>query len=148
MRKSTWLTAAFGTVLLATPVLAQMQQQYAPPGRSDALNEMERERRNAGPPSVPMQNRDGAVADDVDARGVQEWLTQAKAAIGRGNLGQANEFLERAETRMLSRSTVPSRAGEPMASPLLGSISGAREALRNRDRQGAMRQIDVALRGG
>jgi hypothetical protein len=146
MRKSTWLTAAFGTVLLATPALAQMQQ-YAAPGLSDSLTEMERQRRNPGPPSVPMQNRDGAVADDVDARGVHDWLMQAKAAIGRGNLGQANEFLERAETRLLSRSTDPSMAGSPAAGPRLNSISGAREALRNRDRNGAMQQIDMALRG-
>lgn len=146
MRTSTWLTAAFGTVLLATPALAQTQQ-YAAPGRSDSLTEMERERRNPGPPSVPLQNRDGAVADDVDARNVQDWLMQAKAAIGRGQLGQANEFLERAETRLLSRSTEPSRAGMPASGPRLTSISGAREALRNRDRNGAMQQIDMALRG-
>ncbi|TCH96698.1 hypothetical protein EJV46_19140 [Roseococcus sp. SYP-B2431] len=146
MRKSTWLTAAFGTVLLAAPALAQMQP-YGAPGRSDSLTEMERERRNSGPPSVPMQNRDGAVADDIDARGVQDWLMQAKAAIGRGNLGQANEFLERAETRLLSRSTEPSRAGTPAAGPRISSISSAREALRKRDRQEAMRQIEMALRG-
>jgi hypothetical protein len=146
MRKSTWLTAAFGTVLLATPALAQMQQ-YGTPRRSDSLTEMERERRNPGPPSVPMQNRDGAVADDVDARGVHDWLMQAKAAIGRGQFGQANEFLERAETRLLSRSTDPSRAGEPAAGPRLSSISGAREALRKRDRNEAMRQIEMALGG-
>jgi hypothetical protein len=146
MRKSTWLTAAFGTVLLATPALAQMQQ-YGAPRRSDSLTEIERERRNPGPPSVPLQNRDGAVADDVDARNVHDWLMQAKSAIGRGNLGQANEFLERAETRMLSRSTEPARAGEPAAGPRLSSISGAREALRKRDRNEAMRQIEMALRG-
>lgn len=146
MRKSTWLTAAFGTVLLATPALAQMQQ-YSTPGRSDSLTEMERQRRNPGPPSVPMQNRDGAIADDMDARGVQEWLMQAKAAIGRGQLGQANEFLERAETRLLSRSTDPAMAGSPASGPRVASISGAREALRNRDRNEAMRQIEMALRG-
>ncbi|MDB5379970.1 MAG: hypothetical protein JWR00_4416 [Rubritepida sp.] len=146
MRKSTWLTCALGTVLLATPALAQMKQN-APPGRSDSLTEMERQRRNPGPPSVPMQNRDGATADEIEARGVRDWLMQAKAAIGRGQLGQANEFLERAETRMLSRSTEPDRAGQPAAWPRLSAISGAREALRNRDRNGAMQQIEMALGG-
>lgn len=146
MRKSPWLYAAFGTVLLAAPALAQMQQP-ANPGRADSLSEMEHQRRSPGPSSVPMQNRDGALADGVDARGVQEWLMQAKAAIGRGQLGQANEFLERAETRLLSRSTDPSRAGEPASGPRLNSISGARQALRNRDRSGAIQQIDQALGG-
>jgi len=146
MRRSTWLTAALGTVILATPALAQTQQ-YSAPGRNDSLTEMERQGRNPGAPSVPMQNRDGAVADDMDARGVNEWLMQAKAAIGRGQFGQANEFLERAETRMLSRSTSPDRAGEPASSPRLSSISGAREALRKRDRNGALQQIEAALRG-
>lgn len=146
MRKSPWLYAAFGTVLLAAPALAQMQQ-YANPGRADSLSEMERERRNPGPPSVTLQNRDGALADGVDARNVHDWLMQAKAAITRGQLGQANEFLERAETRLLSRSTDPSLAGSPAAGPRLSSISGARQALRNRDRSGALQQIDQALAG-
>lgn len=146
MRKSPWLYAAVGTVLLSAPALAQMQQ-YGSPGRADSMSEMQRERRNPGPPSVPLQNRDGAVADEVDARGAHDWLNQAKVAISRGNLGQANEFLERAETRLLSRSTEPSRAGEPASGPRLSSISGAREALRNRDRRGALQQIDQALGG-
>ncbi|WP_421990854.1 hypothetical protein [Roseococcus sp.] len=147
MRNRTWLPAAVGAILLATPALAQAQH-YSNPGRSDALTEMERERRNAGPPSVPLQNRDGAVADDIDARNVRDWLMQAKAAIGRGQMGQANEFLERAETRLLSRSTEPSRAGEPASGPRVESIAGARQALRNRDRQEAIRQIETAFRGG
>lgn len=146
MRNSTWLTAALGTALLATPALAQVQH-YTDPSRGGAISEMERERHSAGPPSVPMQDRDSNIADDIDARGIHGWLMQAKAAIGRGQLGQANEFLERAETRLLSRSTAPDRAGQPMATPRLTTISGAREALRNRDRRGAMQQIDLALGG-
>lgn len=146
MRNTAWLTAVLGTALLATPALAQVRH-YTGPGGDGAMSEMERQRHSAGPPSVPMQDRDSAIADDIDARGIQDWLMQAKAAIGRGQLGQANEFLERAETRMLSRSTAPERANQPMASRRVTAISGAREALRNRDRRGALEQIDMALGG-
>nr|WP_314072524.1 hypothetical protein [uncultured Roseococcus sp.] len=143
MRRTTWLTAALGVTMIATPVLAQTQHHP----RNDTMREMQRERQDPNMSAVPRQDRDSTVADDVDARGIHDWLRQAKAAIGRGQIGQANEFLERAETRMLSRSTAPERAGQPMASPRLTAISSAREALRNRDRREAMRQIDAALGG-
>ncbi|WP_424810950.1 hypothetical protein [Roseococcus sp. YIM B11640] len=149
MRKISWIYAALGTIAIAAPAFAQTQPM-SPMHRSadPAMTEMQRERGNPGTPSVTHQNQVGRAADAMGAEGVHDWLNQAKLAINRGQLGQANEFLERAESRLLTRSTEPVRAGEPSAQPRVAAISSAREALRQRNRSEAVRQIDVALGAG
>ena len=79
-------------------------------------------------------------------QGSREWLKQAQDALRAGQFGEANEYLERATTRLLSRSTDPSRAGEPMQDNRLAHIVDARQALYRRDRREADRQIDMAIR--
>lgn len=140
------LYAALAAATLTAPALAQTAATPAPmPGRDGAITEMQRPG-----PAVPQQNRAGASADAIaDAQsGSTEFLKQAQAAVRTGNLGVANELLERAATRMLSRSTLATEAGAPMRDPRLERIAAARAALQSRDRAEALRQIDQALAAG
>lgn len=116
----------------------------------DGITEMQRERNRRGEPWVPAQNRESRIGDELasEIRDVRGWLMESQRALRRGQLGQANEFLERAETRILTRSTEPVRAGEPMRDGVISYIAAARQALWRRDRREAERQIDMALRAG
>ncbi|MDB5414376.1 MAG: hypothetical protein JWR10_2711 [Rubritepida sp.] len=158
MKTTNLIYAALGSLLIAGPALAQSQMEMKDrqdrmerPRGGDSMGEMERERGgNSDRPWVPGQNRDGRFADNMRGErvAVQDWLKEAQEAVRQGNFGRANEFLERAATRMLSRGTEASRAGEAMESRSLRHINDAREALRHRDRREAMRQIDMALSAG
>lgn len=141
MQRFPMLAAA--ALLLAAPAFAQPQ-----PGKGDdGIAEQHREMRRQGEAFVPHQNRESRRGDALahDNQGSREWLKQAQDALQAGQLGQANEYLERAATRLLSRSTEPSRAGEPMRDIRLSHIADAREALFRRDRRAAERQIAMAI---
>ncbi len=73
------------------------------------------------------------------------FLRAARDALAAGRTGEAQEALERAETRALSRPVRPSLARQPSGSPLVQQIAQARTALSGGDRQGAIRLIDSAL---
>lgn len=75
----------------------------------------------------------------------EAYLAAARAALAQGKTGMAQEALERAETRILSRSTDPSMAATPDDTPLIQQIRAARQALANRDTRGAQAAIGVAL---
>lgn len=75
----------------------------------------------------------------------EAYLAAARAALAQGKTGMAQEALERAETRILSRSTDPSMAATPADMPLIQQIGAARQALANRDTRGAQAAIGVAL---
>ena len=143
-----WGLVALGAMAIAMPVAAQAPATK--PTGDAAITEMQRQQANPGVPAVPNQNREGAMADarDADWVGTRQWLTEARDAVDHGNFGSANELLERAATRMLSRSVVTSMAAEPMHDARLRQITLAREAVLRRDRGEAMRQIDLALARG
>ena len=134
------------SLLLASPAIAQ---PYPDKGdrREDGMTEQRREMMRHGEASVPQQNRESRRGDALEEmQGRREWLKEAQDALRAGQPGQANEYLERAATRLLSRSIEPSRAGEPMRDNRLMHIAGAREALYRRDRREAERQIEMAIR--
>ncbi|MBW6400032.1 hypothetical protein KPL78_19385 [Roseomonas sp. HJA6] len=138
--------AGVGILLCSAPVLAQ-QAPKSPAGDA-AITEMQQQQRaNPSTPYVPNQNREAAVADtrDGDWMDARQWLVQAQAAMRAGDMGAANEFLERAQTRILSRSTPAALAAEPMRGERALQITAAREALQRRDGAEAMRQIDLTL---
>jgi hypothetical protein len=130
--------AAFGLALLAAPALAQQRGGMM---GGDA------------PSSAAMTPQNRATAD-VDRMhkgngtngGPAELLRSAQTAMRRGQTAQANELLERAETRLLLRA---SAAAEPAARPAQGEpahhVSEARRALMNRDRAEAMRHTNLAI---
>lgn len=72
-------------------------------------------------------------------------LAAAQRALASGKTGAAQEALERAETRLLSRSTDPSAAATPADMPMVQQIGQARQALATRDIAGARSAIRAAL---
>jgi hypothetical protein len=117
------LATALGAVLLTTPVLAHAAGEGVP------------------------QQRHAAAAIDRSAAGGDptSWVEQAQDALRRNRTGEAMELLERAETRLLTRSTAASMADQPMQGPAIEHISAARAALGTRDRRGAAREAEQAL---
>jgi hypothetical protein len=73
------------------------------------------------------------------------FVKAAEAAIAAGRLGEAQEAIERAESRALDRSVRPSRAGEPSHQPLVQQLAQARRALGAGDAAGAMASLTAAL---
>ena len=76
------------------------------------------------------------------------YLAAAQRALASGKTGAAQEALERAETRVLSRSTDPSMAASPADMPMVQHIGAARRALASRDMVGAKAAISAALGNG
>jgi hypothetical protein len=137
MRVHLLSSAAIGMMLAAAPAaLAQPSDA--------ALREMRGERTPAATPSLAQQERAAEAADALGRQQVSAWLVQADAAVRRGRMGEANELLERAETRLLTRSTLASQADRPMSDPVVDRIVAARRALMERDRTTAMREIAAA----
>lgn len=69
-----------------------------------------------------------AQSDDVRA-----YVLAARAAIAHHRTGAAQEALERAQTRALSRVTDPALAGRPDGSPISRALAEARLALAQND---------------
>ncbi|CAH2604286.1 conserved exported protein of unknown function [Rhodovastum atsumiense] len=83
---------------------------------------------------------------DVDENAAPiAFLEAARGAIAAGNIGEAQEALERAESRALDRSVRPSRAGIPDSQPLVQKIGAARQALQAGDRMRALQSVEAAL---
>jgi hypothetical protein len=83
-----------------------------------------------------------AVGPDASAR---QFLLDARQALAAGRTGEAQEALERAETRLLDRAVAPSRAEDPNRSPLVTQITAARQALGNKDMVRTLQIVDAAL---
>ena len=78
----------------------------------------------------------------------ESYLAAAQRALASNRTGAAQEALERAETRLLSRSTEPSMAASPADMPMVQQIGVARRALANRDTAGARNAISMAMGSG
>jgi len=76
------------------------------------------------------------------------YLAAAQRALASGKTGAAQEALERAETRVLSRSTEPSMAASPADMPMVQQIGAARRALAGRDVAAAKAAISAAMGNG
>ena len=119
--------------------------QAAPP-RDSAIQELQRQRARPGAiPWVPSQNRDAAEADAASVDDAAGLLNAAYTALRANRAGQANEFLERAESRLLTRSTLATRAGDAVQGGPVGRIAAARAALLRNDRATAQREVEAAL---
>ena len=75
----------------------------------------------------------------------QAFLGAARSAVDRGQTGEAQEALERAETRLLDRAVGMNSAQEPDDRRAVLDIGVARQALAAGDRAGTLRAIDDAL---
>jgi hypothetical protein len=119
-------TAALAGALLATP--AVLAQRASPANAADVPSSI----------SVSAQNRATTEADRSEG-GPAELLRMAQSAMRRGQMAQANELLERAETRLL----LPMGGGGGSGSAQ--HVADARRALAARDRAEAMRQTNLAI---
>jgi hypothetical protein len=73
------------------------------------------------------------------------YLQAAQAALAAGRIGQAQEALEMAQTRLLDRSVPLGQTNDPSDNPAVGQISQALQALQARDRAGCMHWIETAI---
>jgi hypothetical protein len=76
---------------------------------------------------------------------IQTLLIDAKGSLQAGRTGEAQEALERAESRALDRSIPAGTERVPAGDPLVGRISRALQALGNGDAAGSIREIEAAL---
>ncbi|NGM23659.1 hypothetical protein G3576_26840 [Roseomonas stagni] len=72
-------------------------------------------------------------------------LRLAGQTVAAGRLGEAQDLLERAEARLLTRSELASQADRPEQGGAIGQIAAARAALGQRDRAAAAARIEQAL---
>jgi hypothetical protein len=72
-------------------------------------------------------------------------LRAAQGALAAGRLGEAEDALEMAQTRMLDRSVPLGQTNNPSDNPTIGQITQARQALAAHDRAGCMQLIQTAL---
>lgn len=73
-----------------------------------------------------------------------DYLIAARMALAEGRTGEAQEALERAETRAIIRAVPPELADQPVVDPLVEKIRKARLALAANDLQRAMLLVDSA----
>ncbi len=75
----------------------------------------------------------------------QTLLLYARQALREGRTGEAQEALERAETRALDRSVVAGTQNVPASGPLISATAAARQAIAAGNNPGAIKIIDDAL---
>ncbi len=83
-----------------------------------------------------------AVGENATA---QQFLRAARAALATGRTGEAQEAMERAQTRLLDRATPLFQTDRPSTHPGVAEISVALRALGAGDRSRALRGIDAAI---
>ncbi len=80
-----------------------------------------------------------------DDASIRAYLANARDALAAGRTGEAQEALERAETRMLDRSVAPEDVRNPIRGPGVADVTAARRALASGDVPGAIQVINAAL---
>ncbi len=71
-------------------------------------------------------------------------LNDAKSSLAAGKTGEAQEALEQAETRALTRSVAYNDNNKAIEDPVVSAINQARQALGQKDVAGAQRAIGAA----
>ncbi len=81
----------------------------------------------------------------VDGAPPRDYLIAARDALAVGHTGEAQEALERAETRALDRSVPHLQTNAPINDPLVGQIQTALHTLSLGDHARALQQIEAAI---
>lgn len=84
--------------------------------------------------------------DLADGSGPRAYLAAAQTALQARRTGAAQEALERAESRALDGSVVPSQASQPSRQALVQTIGSARQALAAGNQAAALDLIASAMR--
>lgn len=100
-------------------------------------------------PALAQTSMPGPVPPTTPATGMPDspsvLLRQAQGSLAAGRLPQALEFVEQAETRVLTRSVLATEAEAPARSAAITAMAGARSALARRDRATAGAQLTAAI---
>lgn len=141
-------TVLAAAVLASLPPPAAAQDAAAPssaapggkqPMSNDASNIDASSTHTAWAPGLPIP------PVDEDAPPLS-FLDAARKAVAAGRTGEAQEALERAESRALDRSVKPSTAGRPSGQKLVNQIAEARHSLGAGDRMRSVTLIEQAMR--
>jgi hypothetical protein len=97
---------------------------------------------STAPSAIAPQLPAPPTADDAHPR---DLLNVASQALAKNQTGLAQESLERAETRLLTRTTAPDHADSPDNATPVRLITSARMAIAHHDLQGANSDIQQAL---
>ena len=128
------LLASASIILMGGTALAQ--NSSGSPMSTKAAHTSSANTRGAIAPRLPIPAQDASI---------NEFLTHAETALKRGRTGEAQEALERAETRALSRSTDAGTQGTPYNGAQVAAIQEARHAVGRGDRKAAMAAINTAM---
>jgi len=109
------------------------------PASTQASNIGPGDTRSAIAPRLPGSERPG-----TETTATQE-LSAAQRALSEHRTGAAQEALERAETRLLDRSTPQGMTDTPSVNPVTQTIAQARQALGHHDVAGAQSLISRAI---
>jgi len=144
------LSSALAIGLMASPALAQVDPATgARPGREPGVGQswpLSPNASNTGAGDVRSTIAPTLPAPDVGENATpQQLLAAARQALAAGRTGQAQEALERAQTRLLDRDTPLFQTNVPSNHPAVLQISTALRALGAGDRATAMQAIDAAL---
>jgi hypothetical protein len=159
--RSLAMSVAVLTALAGMPVLAQgtITPQGVPPGTSPETGARPGNDVGTGM-SMPMGNRASnidqsntrsLIAPNLPSPQVGEnanavdFLRAAQSALQAGRTGEAQQSLEMAQTRLLSRSVPMQQTSNPSDHPAVMQISQALRALAAGDRAQAMQMIQSAI---
>jgi len=142
LKLMTFASAIAGAISLAP--LAHAQTRYVPDGlgigrepvSSRASNILSEDSGSAIAPALPTP----PVGPDA---GPHDYLRAARHAIASGRTGEAQQSLEMAETRVLTRVVTPDAASAPDPDPAVSQIRDALHALGEGDRARALQIIDA-----
>ncbi len=96
----------------------------------------------AAAPAGSVRLPDAGVSEDAKP---SAFVETARAAISAGHTGAAMEAIERAESRILSRSVRPSLANDPSSQVMVKQLADARAALAAGDRASALAGLASVL---
>lgn len=100
---------------------------------------------NIGPGTTRSEVAPRLPNPDASSNTPEALLRAAERSLSQGQTGAAQQALEMAETRVLSRTTEPGSAGAPNDTAMVQNIGAARRALGVGNRNGAQAAITAAL---
>jgi hypothetical protein len=131
-----WPIAAALLTLAAAP-LPDPDAPGKQPASTDASNIGPANTRTLWAPSLPVP----MISEDAPPAA---FLKAAEQALAANRTGEAQEAMERAESRALDRSVRPSQASQPSQQSLVTQIAQARQALEAGDKMTALRLVQAA----
>jgi hypothetical protein len=143
MRSLNFTTAAiFGMAAIVLP--AHAQTGYVVDGMGTGREPVSTRASNIVPENTRSAIAPALPSPPVGAdSGPRVFLRAARDALAAGRTGEAQQSLEMAETRVLSRSVPAEAAGMPDPDPMVGQIRDALHALGAGDRARALNIIDA-----